>query len=207
MVCALAHAASSAGDTLCGHTGVLQNPIRVCLRLNGAFGVGTSSSSLKTSASILRSSTERAKNPKVSHVMLQNANPSREMDPHVGCKGNQHREPIRRIGFGGEVKNKANLTLKAYTPLKDPGRTILPTVCVPKATGTWKSATAAADPDDEPPGVLLASWGLRVRGPSVVAANSVVSVFPRSRAPDERSVMIGLASILTGSWLANKGEL
>ncbi len=44
--------------------------------------------------------------------------------------------------------------------------------------GTWKSPTAAPDPEDEPPGVRFGSWGLRVLGPVNTAANSVVVVFP-----------------------------
>ena len=37
-----------------------------------------------------------------------------------------------------------------------------PVVCVPIATGTMKSATAAAEPLDEPPGVRDKSRGLCV---------------------------------------------
>jgi hypothetical protein len=54
----------------------------------------------------------------------------------------------------------------------------LPMVCVPTATGTWKSATAAPDPEDEPPGVRVGSWGFLVLVPMVIDANSVVVVFP-----------------------------
>ncbi len=36
-----------------------------------------------------------------------------------------------------------------------------PAVSVPRAMGTWPSATATADPDDEPPGTSAASNGLR----------------------------------------------
>ena len=35
-------------------------------------------------------------------------------------------------------------------------------VCVPNAIGTIASATAAAEPDDEPPGVCARFRGLRV---------------------------------------------
>ena len=71
----------------------------------------------------------------------------------------------------------------AYMPLKEPGRIVLPTVCVPKPIGTWRSPTAAPDPEDDPPGVLEESWALAVlgplcEGPTEVAANSVVVVFP-----------------------------
>ena len=48
-------------------------------------------------------------------------------------------------------------------------------VCVPNATGTMKSATAAADPLDEPPGVC-AGWCGFVVAPGWRKANSVVTV-------------------------------
>ena len=68
-------------------------------------------------------------------------------------------------------------------PLYEPGRIVLPIVCVPREMGTWKSATAAPEPDDEPPGVREGSWGFEVfgplcEGPTEVAANSVVVVLP-----------------------------
>ncbi len=50
------------------------------------------------------------------------------------------------------------------------------------ASGTWKSATAAAEPDDDPPGVRSGSTGLRVF-PGPKKANSVVTVLPRMMAP------------------------
>jgi hypothetical protein len=48
------------------------------------------------------------------------------------------------------------------TPQKEAGRTTDPAVCVPSATGTMPSATAAAEPLDDPPGVLRGSSGLTV---------------------------------------------
>lgn len=60
---------------------------------------------------------------------------------------------------------------------------------------TWKSPTAAEDPDDDPPGVLVWSWGLVDGPPTTVDANSVVVVLPNIRAPAARSVMTGAASI------------
>ena len=47
-------------------------------------------------------------------------------------------------------------------PQKAAGRTSEPAVCEPNASGTMPSATAAADPLDEPPGVASRSSGLRV---------------------------------------------
>lgn len=60
--------------------------------------------------------------------------------------------------------------------------------------GTWKSPTAAPEPEDEPPGVRVGSWGLHEGPPSTVDANSVVVVLPNMRAPAARSVMTGAAS-------------
>jgi hypothetical protein len=67
----------------------------------------------------------------------------------------------------------------AVSPI--PGRKCeryLPIVCVPREIGHWKSATAAPDPEDEPPGVRAGSWGFLVFVPVVTDANSVVVVFP-----------------------------
>ena len=48
-----------------------------------------------------------------------------------------------------------------------------------------KSATAAAEPLDEPPGVREGSCGFRV-SPGVIPANSAVTVLPRTTAPAAR---------------------
>ena len=68
-------------------------------------------------------------------------------------------------------------------PLNDPGRIVLPTVCVPRPIGIWQSPTAAPEPAEEPPVVREGSCGLAVlgplcEGPTDVAANSVVLVLP-----------------------------
>ena len=55
------------------------------------------------------------------------------------------------------------------------------------------SATAAAEPLEDPPGVCPRSCGLRV-GPGEYAANSVVWVFPRTTAPAARSAATQAAS-------------
>ena len=47
-------------------------------------------------------------------------------------------------------------------PQNEAGRTIDAAVCVPRAAGTMPSATAAAEPLEDPPGVRFASRGLRV---------------------------------------------
>ena len=66
----------------------------------------------------------------------------------------------------------------AKTPVYDAGRITLPPVCVPRLSGTWQSATAAAEPAEEPPGVRFGSWGLVVLGPALSTVNSVVVVLP-----------------------------
>lgn len=55
---------------------------------------------------------------------------------------------------------------------------MLPPVCAPRLIGICMSATAAAEPDDEPPGVRSGSWGLVVLGPELATVNSVVVVLP-----------------------------
>ncbi len=61
-----------------------------------------------------------------------------------------------------------------------------PPVCVPMESGTWKSATEAADPAEEPPEEKRVSCGLPVAALRPAAANSVVSVLPRMMAPSAR---------------------
>ena len=53
-----------------------------------------------------------------------------------------------------ERSNVPKVGLKPTTPQYDAGLIIEPAVCVPIAKGTMPAATAAADPLDEPPGVL-----------------------------------------------------
>src|SRR5262249_16856108 len=52
--------------------------------------------------------------------------------------------------------------LNAATPQNAAGRITEPAVCVPKASGTMPTATAAADPAHEPPGVCASLPALRV---------------------------------------------
>lgn len=65
--------------------------------------------------------------------------------------------------------------------------------------GTCPSATAAAEPDEEPPGVRLRSLGFRHDPPREVAANSVVAVLPRMMAPADRRIETMAASAGAGS--------
>ena len=84
------------------------------------------------------------------------------------------------------------------TPQNAAGRTIDPVVCVANATGTMPAATAAADPDDEPPGVRVGSCGFVV-DPGGHAANSVVTSFPRTTMPRCRAIAT-LAASAGGRW-------
>ena len=81
---------------------------------------------------------------------------------------------------------------------------IEPVVCVANATGTIPAATAAAEPDDDPPGVRVTSCGLTV-GPGGHAANSVVTSFPSGSIPDRRA-MATLAASTVGrcpAWIGD----
>src|SRR6185503_11285888 len=73
------------------------------------------------------------------------------------------------------------------------GRMVEPLVWLPIASGTMPAATAAAEPDDEPPGVWAALWGLRVL-PGLYVAHSVVTVLPMITAPAARSSSTAFAS-------------
>ncbi len=66
------------------------------------------------------------------------------------------------------------------------GRITEPTTWLPMAAGTMPAPTAAADPDDDPPGVRAGSNGLVV-GPGWEKPSSVVTVLPRMTAPARRS--------------------
>ena len=72
--------------------------------------------------------------------------------------------------------------LKPKTPQKDAGRITDPFVCVPMATGTCPADTAAAEPEEDPPGLYSILFGFRVSDGSI-KANGVVTVFPNITAP------------------------
>jgi len=76
--------------------------------------------------------------------------------------------------------------LRPTTPQYAAGRRIEPTVCEPSAVGTMRSATAAAEPDEEPPGVRAGSNGFVV-GPGCAPPSSAVTVLPSTTAPAWRS--------------------
>ena len=79
-------------------------------------------------------------------------------------------------------------------PLNEAGRICDPPVWVPNPYGTWKSPTAAPEPDDDPPGVCAGLYGLRVTALRPLEANSTVSVLPRISAPAPRTTATGAAS-------------
>src|SRR5258708_33576384 len=74
------------------------------------------------------------------------------------------------------------LGLKPQIPQNEAGRRTEPSVCVPSAKGTIPAATAAAEPEELPPGVWPGKRGLRVAAGSK-EAKAVVRVLPRSTAP------------------------
>src|SRR5262249_15468253 len=76
--------------------------------------------------------------------------------------------------------------LKPKQPQKLDGRRMEPTTCVPSPAAMAPTATAAAEPLEEPPGVRAGSHGLQVPRGSV-EANSVVTVLPTITAPASRS--------------------
>src|SRR5271167_4398455 len=89
-------------------------------------------------------------------------------------------------------------------PQKLAGRMVEPITWVPSAALTMPAATAAAEPDDEPPGVCAVFHGLHVpRGSD--AANSVVTVLPTITAPASRSART-LAASFCERQPANSGE-
>ncbi len=98
------------------------------------------------------------------------------------------------------VGSNRNEGLYPATPQNDAGRMIEPPVWVPSAIGTMPAATAAAEPDDEPPGVCAGLRGLRVLAGST-NANGVVTVLP-IRMPPARRTIATMAASLAGRWPA-----
>src|ERR1700720_3919566 len=94
--------------------------------------------------------------------------------------------------------------LKPKQPQELAGRRIEPRTWVPSPTLMAPTATAAAEPLLEPPGVRAVSHGLRVPRGSV-AANSVVTVLPTITAPASRSART-LAASFSERQPRNSGE-
>ena len=82
---------------------------------------------------------------------------------------------------------------KAKMPQNEAGRITDPPVWVPSASGNIASATPAAEPEEDPPGVWPVLCGLHV-GPGVVEAISVVTVLPMMMAPASRRAVTQVAS-------------
>src|SRR5262249_56765214 len=72
--------------------------------------------------------------------------------------------------------------LSATFPQNAAGRMIEPPTWVPMAAGTMRAATAAAEPDDEPPGVRAGSNGVVV-GPGCDPPISAADGLPRNNPP------------------------
>ena len=72
-------------------------------------------------------------------------------------------------------------------PQNAAGRITEPPVCVPVAIGTMPAATAAAEPDDEPPGECARLRGFLVFA-GCMCANSVVTVLPSTTPPARLSI-------------------
>src|SRR5213078_30982 len=70
----------------------------------------------------------------------------------------------------------------ATLPQYPAGRMMEPPTCVPMAAGIMRAATAAAEPEDEPPALRAGSKGLVVAG-GWAPPNSAVAVLPRTTAP------------------------
>ena len=72
---------------------------------------------------------------------------------------------------------------------------IEPPTCVPIAAGTMLAPTAAAEPDEEPPGVRVGSNGLVV-GPGCEPPSSAVTALASTTAPAWRSAQTAALSRL-----------
>ncbi len=98
------------------------------------------------------------------------------------------------------VGSSRNDGLNPATPQKAAGRMTEPAVWLPSAIGSMPAATAAAEPEDDPPGVWPGLRGLRVAA-GCRLASSVVTVLPSTRPPARRTSETSAASDL-GRWPA-----
>ena len=62
---------------------------------------------------------------------------------------------LKLTGITPRVETELTLGLIPTTPLSDAGQTIDPSVSVPTANGISPAATAAPEPDEEPPALCL----------------------------------------------------
>src|SRR2546422_10186100 len=101
-----------------------------------------------------------------------------------------------RLGLGSKppaLFTAPYVGLKPITPQIDAGRSTEPRTWLPVAAGSIEAATAAAEPDEEPPGVRVKSHGFSV-GPGPAIVSSVVTVLPTMTAPPSRSAYTCAAS-------------
>jgi hypothetical protein len=115
---------------------------------------------------------------------------------------------VSNVGANGKHPDKGScpcVGLNPTTPQNDAGRITDPCVCDPTAYGTIPQATAAADPDDDPPGVWLSRCGFLV-GAESKYANDVVWVFPAISAPLSRSSLTSPESSCAGPASANNRD-
>src|ERR1017187_6654898 len=101
-------------------------------------------------------------------------------------------------GMAPSNGSNPKLGLKPQIPQKEAGRRTLPRVCVPNANGTMPAATAAAEPEELPPGVWPGKRGLRVSVASK-EAKAVVRVLPSRTPPVRRRLATTGASFDEGS--------
>src|SRR5215470_16441524 len=87
--------------------------------------------------------------------------------------------------------------MRPTTPHRDAGPRIDPPVSEPRATGTSPAATAAPEPDDEPPVKCARCHGLRAGGhgrskDGPPCANSCVASLPMRIAPASESLRVAV---------------
>ena len=99
------------------------------------------------------------------------------------------------------VGSSRNEGLNPAIPQNAAGRITEPAVWLPSAIGTMPPATAAADPEDDPPGVCAGLRGLRVLA-GCRLASSVVTVLPSTRPPARRNSATAAAWPAFGRWPA-----
>src|SRR5215208_416991 len=142
------------------------------------FAASRGAAPASTPSSAAASATVRPKGPTVSWLWAMGITPDRLTRPSVG--------------------------LMPTIELTEAGQTIEPSVSVPTATAARAAAMATAEPELEPQGETLRSYGLRHWPPRALQpldergerklAHSLMFVLPRSRAPACRSCCATKAS-------------
>src|SRR5215218_672067 len=84
---------------------------------------------------------------------------------------------------------------------------MLPPVSDPIAAVAEPTDTAAAEPPEDPPGILLGSQGLRAGWLTTPAANSCVTVLPITMPPARRSISTEVESSVAALARARDFEL